>query len=219
MTAGLQVHNSSGVLQIDETFKNLVFIQKGTLPAGSPGSPGTLTLSGRATPVLVLAGSTPAIIWSVSSSGGTYTYTVYGGTDTYYLFDVPPAPSLHGFGLQVFDASGNCAFDSNRKYMRPKGEKTTNMTSSPSPPGRSGSFLAISGAKPTGTTYGIMPVVFPWFMDADYPSSGLVTRGSYGFFWSGNDLWAQRTDVLTSSGVSTSQVHQATLGLVDISGL
>jgi hypothetical protein len=216
MTAGLQVIGPSSVLQIDETFRNLAFIQKGTVS----GNPATLVLSNRTTPVLALGGDNLGAIWSVSVSGSTYTYTIYtSGTVTYYLFDVPPTPPLHGAGLQVFTSAGLIAFDSEQRYMKPKGEIVTSISGGGAVHPPSGAFVAVSGAKPAGATYALAPIIFPWFMDIDHPSAGQITIGTFGFYWSGNDLMGQRFDNIISSGGGTNVVNQGTFGLIDVAGL
>lgn len=112
MTAGLQVWNSGGFVQIDDTYRNLVFIQKFSFTTAGDHS---FSVTGRTSPVAVFstADANGVSVRQVTNpSAGSFTWRVNGITDV-YIFDVPPPASLHGQGLQVFDAAGNLAFDSN----------------------------------------------------------------------------------------------------------
>jgi hypothetical protein len=122
MPAGLQVINDNGIVQIDELYRNLVFIQKWTFSTG--GDHTFTTSAGRFAPTLVFySNSVPTIptagillLQSTKNGDGSYTYRV-NGIGEVYLFDVPPPPAAHGFGLQVFNAQGNIVFDSSTKPM------------------------------------------------------------------------------------------------------
>lgn len=121
MTAGFQCINDNGIVQIDENYRNLVFIQKWVF--STAGDHTFTTGTGRVAPVPVFystyAGTSQAnsgiyLRQSTNNGNGTWTYTV-NGTGEVHLFDLPPAPAAHGSGLQVFNASGQIVFDSATK--------------------------------------------------------------------------------------------------------
>jgi len=91
MPAGIQIINSAGTVQIDETYRNLALREQGT-QAGPPAVPGTGMLA--------------------------FKYSDLGGaTYKWWRFDVPiPSGATHG--LQIFNAAGECTFDAMLKYAR-----------------------------------------------------------------------------------------------------
>jgi hypothetical protein len=118
MPAGLQVWNANDFLQIDETYRNLVLRQKGTVPDGGSG----VSFANGVTPVCCIAptigpSGKAAALNGMSIVGSTYTWNVSAQAD-YWVFDVPPVPPAHGAGLQVKDASGNLVYDSDYAPMR-----------------------------------------------------------------------------------------------------
>lgn len=123
MTAGLQVFNSGGVFQIDENYRNLVFIQKYSF--ATTGDHTFTTPTGRVAPVLAFYSNYAATVLTAGimlkqttvNADGSYTYRVNGVGDV-YLFDVPPAPSAHGQGLQVWRSNGQIAYDSGLPALR-----------------------------------------------------------------------------------------------------
>lgn len=119
MTAGIQILNDNGIVQIDENYRNIHLVYKEVFATGGDH---TITLSGRGSPVCVLYSTdTQGIaIMETSVSGSQFTWRV-NGIGEVYIFDVPPIPSDHGSGLQVFDAAGSCAFDSNLEVFKPMG--------------------------------------------------------------------------------------------------
>ena len=118
MPTGLQITNSTGVLQIDETFRNLALRQKGTIAAAT-----NLVISGLTSPILAfrpVTGNGTGFTKITDNGTGTFTWTasVRSSAANYWLFDVPLA-SAETVGLRVYDASSNLAFDSGQKYMKP----------------------------------------------------------------------------------------------------
>jgi hypothetical protein len=121
-TVGLQVINDGGIVQIDQFYRNLVFIQKTS--SASTGIWTWTTQTGRTAPVPVLySTSAPTIptagitiVGSTKNGDGSFTYTFMGAGEV-YLFDVPNTPPANGFGLQVFGSDGKIIFDSNTKPM------------------------------------------------------------------------------------------------------
>lgn len=121
MPIGLRVINSNGVVQIDETFVNYVFKQKGVVAVDAyPGSPGTITITGNRPIIALRSTGVYVAVRQVAVSGSTYTYTLYGsgsGTVEWYAFDWQP-PVLPAAGLAVFNAAGTLVFSSDYRPMR-----------------------------------------------------------------------------------------------------
>jgi hypothetical protein len=124
MTAGLQVINDGGIWQIDELYRNYLYTgQSWTFT--TIGDHTFTTTSGRVAPQLVFYSTAAASVDSnghtngtggitflgSTVSGTTWTYKV-NGIGTCYLFDLQTQAQATGTGLQVFDGSNNCVFDS-----------------------------------------------------------------------------------------------------------
>lgn len=121
MVWGRRVRNSSNTIQIDSTYKNLTFVQKGT--SSFTGIEALLTFSGRTSPVLAVraTGTSRAMVISCAASGGTFTFRVIGtGSFTWYLFDIPPsATSIAAWAHVVRDPStGAITFRSDLRVMK-----------------------------------------------------------------------------------------------------
>jgi len=122
--SGLQVLNDAGTFQLDENYRNLVFIEKFLFPTQSISHVFT-TSGGRVAPVLVLYSTYTTlprergigIMSSQNNGNGTWTFEARGAGEI-YVFDVPPAPTVSGAGLQIFNASAQCAFDSEWQAMK-----------------------------------------------------------------------------------------------------
>lgn len=147
MTYGFRVTGNYG-LQIDDTYHNLMMVAKGaTATLSSVGAYEDVVYVGSAgcTPVLAISCTSRASIGQVTVSGNTWTWRLFvpytpnsgthdigngGVTQTpaavnWYVFDKPPAAPTSGYGLVVWDASGNVVFDSTRKAMRVVGVLTS----------------------------------------------------------------------------------------------
>jgi hypothetical protein len=122
MTVGLQVINDSGIIQIDEFYRNFVFIEKFTF--ATTGDHTFTTSANRTAPIPVLystnASPVPTagicVLQSTKNADSSWTIRVNGAGEV-YIFDVLPAESLHGFGLQVFNSAGQVVFDSSTKPL------------------------------------------------------------------------------------------------------
>lgn len=112
MPSGIQVTGSHGLIQIDESHYNLALLAKASFSAGS-----SIVVSNATRPVVALGAGNPAVPWVVSMNGSDATIAFKGGPGTAYIFD-DPVPQGSGAGIQVFDASGKCCYDSSHKYMR-----------------------------------------------------------------------------------------------------
>jgi hypothetical protein len=119
MTYGYQQVNSSGIVQIDDTYQNLGAIASGTSTMGSvvtfPASSITPIIAVNCTSdvyfLMYALDSTSFII--MNSDGGSatpYSYNVYSTAPS-------PAPAGTGYGMRVYNSSGLLNFDSNYSYM------------------------------------------------------------------------------------------------------
>lgn len=138
MTAGFQVFNNGGVLQIDENYVNLGLIATGQVTPSAPTPDGHIAAfrmvevgATGVAPIIAVRANYAVALGDVRQSGSTWTFrlcvnttTDWDGTPlTYYIFDQVPAVA-HGVGLQVFRADGVCTFDSSYKYFNPVGAFT-----------------------------------------------------------------------------------------------
>lgn len=130
MPHGLQVQNSSGDLVIDQDFRNYEIIAEGSTSWVGTGlsSYKDISFSATALPPLVFTRSTAfggLACATLIKTGANYTsarlYSAdYFGTFAFDYFVAAPvnAASADAWGLQVFDAAGNRAFDSGKRYVQ-----------------------------------------------------------------------------------------------------
>lgn len=138
MPAGFQAINDSNIVQIDANYKNYMLLTKGLVQLSVNadewlGVPLAITVTGAINPVIAVHCKEFIRIWRVSNGNGSYTFKIHGAYTNrpadpnrplpanlwYYVFDSPPpAPSVHGVGMQVMTGTGAVAFDSTYGYMR-----------------------------------------------------------------------------------------------------
>lgn len=139
MTAGFQAFTDSGLVQIDGTTQNYVLrstlsvtTSNGNMPAGKANAGTVYTLlAPMATfaitainPLIVLySPSAYSTILSVTGGAPNWTVTIWSNTPaaiTVYVFDQSSVavPSGPGYGLQVFDGSGNLIADGRQRLAR-----------------------------------------------------------------------------------------------------
>jgi|694.fasta_scaffold00761_44 hypothetical protein len=162
MPVGMQVTNDNGVLQIDDTYKNIQLISKTSVTSMTQVSSGTLyngtkaywyydiVVSSATNPVIALNGNTTQwlIIGAVNISGSTYTFRVFSDADvdfTYYVFDVPTTSGTVGF--EVYNSSGELQFTATRGAFKPTNQITTTIAD-----GNKSTTLA------SGKTYAVVTV-------------------------------------------------------------
>lgn len=132
MTAGLEVYNESGALIIDSNNPNYSLLASGTASSGSAVSFTSTTVR----PLVFVRFNTPNRFVRISAlSNNSVTFQTYdlqegtgnfanpvAGSTEYMVFGIASTltPSDPGFGLNVFDASGNLIYDSNRVIPRIK---------------------------------------------------------------------------------------------------
>lgn len=136
MTAGLQVYNDSGIIQIDQDYKNFGLISSGTITLSTTlGSTwnnayyATVVATGRTNPVLAFRANSDekVCIAKTDISGSTWTFYIVGtgGEDVdWYLFDILPSSGLDTYGLQVNNSSGQPVFHSSVPCIRVVGQIT-----------------------------------------------------------------------------------------------
>lgn len=119
MTAGLKIYNDSGVLQIDDTYQNLVVVLSGTIRTGDDRM-AKLWLDWNG-PLLVATSSPNGSCCAVRDRQGT-NWLYYVGSDIpndevkWYAFSNPQNIPFQG-GLRVYRADGSIAFDSNQRPL------------------------------------------------------------------------------------------------------
>lgn len=130
MPAGFQCFNDGSFIQIDADYKNYEFSQKGTFTIGpsnlaSGGSSlGTVTVTVNGSfPVLAINCAELCYASLKSRSGQTFTFEIYNGNNynisgEYFVFDASNANSAGNVGMQIFNASAELVYDTNKKYMR-----------------------------------------------------------------------------------------------------
>lgn len=127
MSYGLNIYNNSNYLQIDESYSNCTLYQSGTAVTGTTVSvPGTPKVPAPLTKAMIFVripyGTCIALYGTRSSTSFTAKPGVYGQanfTYEYRIFRI--ASSLNpttGYGMQVFNSSGNLSFDSGYTYAR-----------------------------------------------------------------------------------------------------
>ena len=137
--AGLLIHNNDGDLLINSTYKNLYLVRKLKLTSMSQEvlSNGTLTFSSNVQTNEVIApiartngnpltafcfrGASKWVIYAPKSSNSQTTAQLLADLDNVYvyIFGVRTGTSATGnVGLQVFNQSGVCVYNSNDKPMR-----------------------------------------------------------------------------------------------------
>lgn len=132
MTAGLEIYNDAGSLLIDSINSNYSLLASGTAASGTSVSFTTTTVR----PLVFVRFNTPNRFVRISDlTNNSVTFQTYdlqegtgnfanpvSGSTEYKVFGIAStlAPSNPGYGLNVFDASGNLIYDSNREVPRIK---------------------------------------------------------------------------------------------------
>lgn len=127
MAAGVKIYNDSGTVQIDETYFNLVLIDKQTITISTPTTTEyDYSVAGDVVAVAVSVNPETFITKSSTVSGGiwTYRFVFFNGvgstgtcTFTVYAFGKAPA-ATETVGLKVLDGSSNLIFHSQFKPLR-----------------------------------------------------------------------------------------------------
>lgn len=128
MAFGFEAWNSSGSVQVDDTFANLALREKRTLTLLNNANPGgrsyVETSYTSADPVvLAIYADQTCSVMQIRRSGNTWTWTlvssaVAGSTVEVYFFSRPETLPMTGWGQVIWDASSRVVFDARQKYMR-----------------------------------------------------------------------------------------------------
>ena len=116
MGIGIEVRTNDNNLIIDSTYRNLWLSRKIQITAA-----GTTTGTFSDDECLAAVGGVTGDIDAYcenTPTGWTCIVKTYKAGLYVYVFSKNPFVSEHGSGLQVFDKSGNCVFDSNKKYAK-----------------------------------------------------------------------------------------------------
>lgn len=126
MAQYFEARNGPNVVQIDDTFSNLVFTQRLTapvVPAARPGNPGggafSFTVTGQ-NPVVAFTGEHNAVLTSRTQNGNQFTFTgmtLNVGSFVVLVFDSPGLAGPARF-LEIRNAQNQLVFDGGQKYMR-----------------------------------------------------------------------------------------------------
>lgn len=120
--AGIEIINTWGTVLIDDKSPVISLRNKYTYtPVGIFDYTRTVVINDVVLPIFAIKSSNWCYIVSTVRSGNTVTITFGGYLDTpslitLYYFDVTTTTAgSSGLGLQVFNSSGQCMFDSNQK--------------------------------------------------------------------------------------------------------
>lgn len=127
MATGIRIVNDYGTTQIDESYFNLVLVDKFTTTISTPVTTAyDYSVAGDIIAIAVKVYPETFTVTAVANSGGTWTYrltffnnisTTGTCTFTVYAFGKPPTPT-ETVGLAVYDPTGAVIFHSQFKPMR-----------------------------------------------------------------------------------------------------
>ncbi len=192
MPAGLIVYNSSNILQIDSTYRNMSLVSTGTI-ALSGADQGTCYAD------IPRSGGTSVIAWK-SNFPVSRSYAPNGdfrlsanienrnSPIQYYIFDWPRFIAAGSGGLQVRDASGELIFDSSMKWMKVVGLINTGNSSSS---GTNNSFAAKTYATMQASPAGSLSFAQIGGADAQGNATFVVSSSATGTYSTANGMgWA-----------------------------
>lgn len=127
MATGIKIYNDSGTIQIDESYFNLVLIDKHTNTISTPVTTAyDYAVAGDVAAIAVKVWPETFTVTAATFSGGVWTYrlsffnnpdTTGTCTFTVYAFGKAPTPT-ETVGLAVYDPSGGVIFHSQFKPLR-----------------------------------------------------------------------------------------------------
>ena len=121
MTAGLQIINDSGVVQLDENYFNLEFKNKFQYAIATGINQYTITTGGYGNEV-VAVGETGVgyvnIARTASNKIVITTFSTAATTLTFYVFGTPDQTATANAGMQIFNSAGQITFSATQNYMR-----------------------------------------------------------------------------------------------------
>lgn len=148
MPAGFIVYNDHDTVQVDETFSALSISSQGIIASPNVGPGGPDGPGGGSLPAGAINRGTAIHSAAYSAVGGTPALGLYVSETSHpiewYAFGPPTASG--GAGIQVFNASGACVFDSSRKHARVV-DVFSGVTSRTYPPGRKYAVMQLATAR------------------------------------------------------------------------
>lgn len=141
MPAGFQAVNANNIVQIDASYKNYILKEKGygllnydnSEWLGNPANAYTVTVNNAVNPLIAMHTKEFVRTWRIALGNGSFMFkftVAYNNRPPdpnlpfpapfwWYVYDSPPpAASVHGVGMQVFNGSGQITFDSGYQYMK-----------------------------------------------------------------------------------------------------
>jgi hypothetical protein len=196
MTAGIQIVNENSVIQIDQDYKNLVMVAKGSVTT-TGALPTTADISVTANnPVIAFVSSVPVCVTRMQSSGTSWIYRVatFGAAATvdYYVFDTPELVTVSDtFGIEVRKADGSLAWHSSMKTL-----KVVAFLEVPVPNVNDNDAGSDSVSLPGGKTYAIVPAnqIFKSFTDLSIVQDPFLPPGYHNY-----DNWTYFSCVQSST--------------------
>lgn len=121
MPAGVYVRNQNSVLQIDENYRNIVLLTKGSVPLPSAFGEITIGVPGNVT-MIGLRCEKWIYVHESNLSGGSLLLRIRNGENgggapvQYWAFGPAPGGLLSNCGVEIFDASAQRVFHSDLNY-------------------------------------------------------------------------------------------------------
>lgn len=124
--AGLQIYNTSNVLQIDSTFRNYLLTAKGTASTTTAGSRfaswyAVEIPTGYVDSMCAVRSSVEFALFNGKDANGNITHRIYTTQPTtfeYWLFSGRPVGNAN-YGLEVYNAQGVRVFSAADGYLKP----------------------------------------------------------------------------------------------------
>lgn len=146
MAAGLIVYNDDGIYQIDDTYKNVQLLTKGTVSGGSMSYADIaetgeyfyyydVTVAMNLTnPIIAINGNATnyAVAGApVHQGGGTYKWRIFAGVNTGFSWYVFDQPQSLGFGMEIKNSANELKFVAGLLPFKPISQILTDAATSP----------------------------------------------------------------------------------------
>lgn len=121
MTAGLQIINDNGVVQLDENYFNLEFKNKFQYAIATGINQYAIATNGDGNEV-VAVGETGVGYVNIARTAANQivitTFATAATTLTFYVFGTPDQTATANAGMQIFNSAGQITFSATQNYMR-----------------------------------------------------------------------------------------------------
>lgn len=121
MTAGLQIINDSGIVQLDENYFNLEFKHKFQYAIAAGVNQYVIATNGYGNEVVDIGETGVGYVNISRTAAKQITITTFANsatTLTFYVFGTPDQVATGNAGLQIFNGTGQITFSCSRNYMR-----------------------------------------------------------------------------------------------------